>query len=98
MPELSSVVVILRVVLGAAAACLGAFVIVYNWGTIFRNASNTEKGINRNVSPVPVVGPILMIAGISVASWGFSPYVLAVLLADWTTFIIPLALRDIFRS
>jgi hypothetical protein len=98
MPELPSLPVILRVVLGGTAGLAGLFVVVFNWVTIIWNTRNAKRGIDRHVSPVPLAGPILMIGGTACVLWSFSPYFFAALVVDWPTLLIPFAVRDIFRS
>ena len=59
----------------------GGFVVLFNGGSILVNARNVRHGVDRGVSMVPLVGPLLMSLGIGlvrarVDGWLVLPWLL----------------------
>lgn len=80
----------LRFVLGGSLSVLGAFCVGLNWVTIPWNYRPQRMGVDRHVSGVPIIGPILICFGAALASWPPTPHVLWSWLLDWPTVLIPL--------
>ncbi|MDC0743721.1 hypothetical protein [Polyangium mundeleinium] len=71
---------------GLLLCVLGGYVILMNAASVVVNTRNRRRGIDRFISMVPLVGPLLACAGLFLASaplWGLAvPWVLDI--ATWS--------------
>ncbi|MDI1475563.1 hypothetical protein [Polyangium sp. y55x31] len=86
---------------GLLFCVLGAYVILMNAASVVVNTRNRRRGIDRSVSMVPLVGPLLACAGLWLASaplWSFAiPWLLDI--ATWGLLVaLPTFVREMRRN
>jgi hypothetical protein len=87
-----------RVVVGAVVASFGAYVIGFNWATIPWNTRLRQQGVDRHVSTVPLVGPLLFSIGLACIAWPPSIHIAWCWVIDWPTVLLPATIVSTLRS
>jgi len=89
---------VLRWIVGGGAAAIGLYVIGFNWATIRWNSRFAATGVDRHISSVPIVGPLMVCYGLAIATWPPTPHLLWCVLVDWPTATLPYSLWKVWRE
>jgi hypothetical protein len=66
----------------------GAYVIAMNWGCIFANLRNAREGIDKHHSFSPIVGPLLVVVGLSKLAPDLGWFLVLPIVVDPATWIL----------
>lgn len=80
---------ILRWVAGGLLLLLGGYISAFGVLRLFINARNQRRGVDRHVSGMPILGPLIFLAGWWISPLDWTNWALMILVFDLDTLILP---------
>ena len=89
---------IIRWIFGSILLLFGGYVSSFGIIRAVINFKNKKRGINRHISGMPIIGPLLFIGGWYITPLPWSWFVLLILILDVDTLLLPVGLYLIYKK